>query len=215
MDSIVGIAEKPEDAVPRDVVIDWLNQLTAGEAAAAQRLWERYFGQLVRLAIKRLGDLPRRDFDEEDVALSAMRSFFSGVAANRFPRLEDENDLWRLLVTITARKAAAQAKRLGRQKRGGGKVRGESAWSKPEASLGAGIEQVMGTEPTPEFAAMVAEDYRRLLGELDDKSLYLVACHRMEGYTNEEVAEKLGVTVRTVERKLARIRRRWRAAVGC
>ena len=201
--------------MPQDEVMDWLNQLAAGDAAAAQALWERYFGRLVRLAAKRLGHLPRRDFDEEDVALSAMRSFFRGMAANRFPRLEDENDLWRLLVTITARKAAAQVKRLGRQKRGGGKVRGESAWFKPGDSQWGGIDQVMGTEPTPEFASMVAENYRRLLDGLDDKSLYLVACHRMEGYTNEEVAEKLGVTVRSVERKLARIRHRWRATAVC
>jgi DNA-directed RNA polymerase specialized sigma24 family protein len=65
----------------------------------------------------------------------------------------------------------------------------------------------VGSEPTPEFAAMVAEEYRRLLERLDDDVLRKVAVLRMEGHTNDEIAEKLGCARRTVARQLALIRR--------
>src|SRR5436309_4156959 len=86
-------------------VTTWVGRLRAGDGAAAQRLWERYFRRLVGLARERLRGLRRRAADEEDVALSAFDSFCRGVGQGRFPRLDDRNNLWELLVVITARKA--------------------------------------------------------------------------------------------------------------
>jgi hypothetical protein len=40
-------------------VTHWISQLRAGDQAAAQPLWERYFQQLVGLARQRLRDTPR------------------------------------------------------------------------------------------------------------------------------------------------------------
>src|SRR3954449_2996353 len=144
----------------------WLVALKAGDLAVAQPLWERYFAQLVRLARARLRAMPRAgaDADEEDAALSAFDSFCDGAARGRFPRLADRDELWRLLVVLTARKVGAQAQRERRQKRGGGRVLREAdlLGAGPDGR-DAGLEQVVGAEPTPEFAAMVAEEYRRLL----------------------------------------------------
>ncbi len=94
-----------------DDVTRWIRRLADGDELAAQRIWERYFEDLTRLARKRLAGLPRRAADEEDVALSAMNSFYRGALAGRFPQLSDREDLWKLLVTITARKATAQRRR--------------------------------------------------------------------------------------------------------
>src|SRR4051794_14182513 len=86
----------------------WVDGLKGGAAnAAAQPLWERYFDRLVHLARAGLRRNARGPADEEDVALSAFDSFCRGAAEGRFPRLEGRDDLWRLLVTITARKANA------------------------------------------------------------------------------------------------------------
>lgn len=186
-----------------DDVTQWLHKLGEGDEEAAQAIWERYFKKLVRLARKRLEGLPRRTADEEDVALSAMNSFYRGMAAGRFPQLKDRQDLWKLLVTITAHKAVAQSRRHRARKRGEGKIRGESAGR---------IDQVMGKEPTPGFACMVAENCRVLLEQLDDETLKAIALFKMEGYTNQEIAKKLGYTARTVGRKLMRIRKRWERA---
>src|SRR5690349_4606330 len=89
-------------------VTRWIGSLKAGDADAAQRLWERYFGALVRLAYARLRGAPRAAADEEDAALSAFDSFCRGAARGRYPRLDDRDDLWRLLVVITERKALDQ-----------------------------------------------------------------------------------------------------------
>src|SRR5947209_4556116 len=82
----------------------WISQLKAGNHAAAQPLWDRYFRAMVRLARDRLQAFPRRAVDEEDVALSAFDSFCRGAENDRFPQLCDRDNLWPLLVVITARK---------------------------------------------------------------------------------------------------------------
>jgi DNA-directed RNA polymerase specialized sigma24 family protein len=190
----------------------WLGALKAGDLDAAQPLWERYFAQLVRLARARLRAAPRggADADEEDAALSAFDSFCRGVARGRFPRLADRDELWRLLVVLTARKAGAQAQRQRRQKRGGGRVLREADLLGADPDGGdAGLEQVVGTEPTPEFASMVAEEYRRLLDGLGDEDLRRIALWKMEGYSNEEIRQRLGCSLRTVTLKLALIRTLW------
>jgi hypothetical protein len=79
-------------------VTHWIGQLQAGDPAAAQPLWERYFLKLVHLARRKLQGLPRRAADEEDVALSAFDSFCRAAEARRFPALADRDGLWRLLV---------------------------------------------------------------------------------------------------------------------
>src|SRR5262245_38847831 len=121
-------------------VTHWLGRLKGGDAAAARPLWERYFRRLVRLARRRLRGAPRRMADEEDVALSAFDSFCRGAAQGRYPRLDDRDDLWKLLVVMTARKATRLMERERRQKRGGG-----------AAPAGADdLEQAVGGRLSPE-----------------------------------------------------------------
>jgi DNA-directed RNA polymerase specialized sigma24 family protein len=195
---------------PNDSVALWLHQLTAGDQGAARHLWERYFHRLVGLARKKLGNFPRRAADEEDVALSAFKSFCRGAEQGRFPELTDRDNLWPLLVVLTARKAGDLIAHQNRQKRGGGAVRGESGFHAPDAGEGSrGIEQILGQEPTPEFALQVADQYERLLTLLEDDQLRAVARWKVEGYTNAEIAGKLGIVERSVERKLHTIRRIW------
>jgi DNA-directed RNA polymerase specialized sigma24 family protein len=199
---------------PDGSVTRWIGDLVAGTDpdSAAQKLWQRYFHRLVHLARDRLRAGPRGPADAEDAALSAFDSFCRGAAAGRFPRLDARDDLWALLVTLTARKAADQVRRERRQKRGGGRVRTEQQLGGAAAGGGGGLEELVGREPTPELAAMVAEEYRHLLGRLGDETLCRIAAWKLEGYAHEEIAARLGCGLRTVERKLGVIRSIWRAA---
>jgi RNA polymerase sigma factor (sigma-70 family) len=193
-----------------DEVASWLRRLASGDERAAQEIWNQYYEKLLRLARRKLLNGSRRVEDEEDVALSAINSFCEAAAAGRYPQLHDHSDLWRLLVTITARRAARQMRRSRRQKRGSGKVRGDSVFRDPhEGEQRAGIDAVLGAEPTPEMAALAAEECQRLLNLLPDESLRQVAKAKLEGFTNEEIAERLGCAPRTVERKLTKIRIAW------
>ena len=196
---------------PDASVTQWIDRLKAGDPDAAQKLWERYFRRLVGLAKKKLRASPRRAADEEDVALSAFDSFCRGAGQDRFPRLHDRLDLWQLLVLLTARKAVDLAQHERRQKRGGGGVLDEAALPGPAGSSAreAALDRIEGPEPTPAFAAQVAEEYGRLLERLDSPELRAVAMLKVEGYGNEEIASQLGCGLRTVERRLRLIRGIW------
>jgi DNA-directed RNA polymerase specialized sigma24 family protein len=181
----------------------WIDRLKAGDPLAAQKLWECYYQRLVELARHKLRCVPRRAADEEDVALSAFHSFCQRAQSGGFPQLLDRDDLWQLLVVITARKVVDLVKHERRQKRGG-----EAAGTEP-ATPPPALEEIISREPSPEFAAQVAEECERLLGQLDDPGLRSVAVWKMQGYTTEQVAAELGCVPRTVERKLRLIRTCW------
>jgi DNA-directed RNA polymerase specialized sigma24 family protein len=183
-------------------VTTWIGRLKAGDSAAAQELWQRYYGRLVRLARRKLSGLPRRASDEEDVVLSAFHSFCQALDAGRFPVLENRDDLWQLLVMHTARKAVDQRRYQGRQKRAG-----------PIAS-DVVLDEIIGREPDPGFAVSVAEELERLLGVLGDQSLCQSAIRKLAGHTNGEIARDMQWSLRTVARKLVVIRTLWSEAMG-
>jgi RNA polymerase sigma factor (sigma-70 family) len=204
-----GVIQMGGPMRPDESKADWLSELKRGDPEGAQQLWEEYFERLVGFAQKRLQAAPRRVVDPEDVALSAINSFCQNAAQGKFPQLEDRDDLWRILVTITARKALRQAQHARRRKRGGGKVRGESVFAQADSSQAClGIGQIVGREPTPAFAAELADQMQHLLNRLDD-NLRRLAVLKMQGYTNQEIAEILGCALRSVERKLHGIRVLW------
>jgi DNA-directed RNA polymerase specialized sigma24 family protein len=193
-------------------VTTWVEQLRAGNRAAAQQLWERYFTRLVGLARTKLQGLRRGAADEEDVALSAFDSFYRGLEQGRFPQLDDRHNLWELLLVITVRKAVDLRQHETRQKRGGGKVAGESALDGllRSADGGVGIEQVVGAEPTPALAVQAADEVQRLLDMLPSEEVRSVAMMKLEAYTNAEIAGQLGCAEATVERRLSLIRSVWK-----
>lgn len=102
----MGFVERSHLSEDEDVS-QWLQDLKEGDREAVQKIWERYFKKLVALARNKLPAKSRRAFDEEDVALSAFNSFCLGVERGRFPQLQDRNDLWRVLLVITTRKASS------------------------------------------------------------------------------------------------------------
>jgi RNA polymerase sigma factor (sigma-70 family) len=186
-------------------VTHWIAALKEGDSAAAQPLWERYYRQLIALARKKFRSASRRAADEEDVVQNAFHSFFRAVGQGRFPQLDDRDSLWRLLVVITANKSLKQLAHETRQKRGGGTAAGPMGINRIGADDDAALVQFVGAEPTPDFAAQVADECRRLLELLGDESLRQVAVWKMEGYDNHEIADKLACSRRTVA-KLEAIR---------
>ena len=179
-------------------VTHWIHDIKAGfEGEAQQRIWEEYFSRLVALADTKLGGL--KTYEEgEDVALSAMKSFFVRASQRSFPQLKDRTELWPLLVTITVRKVAAVYRRQFAQRR--------------DARRTLNLEDFVGVAPTPELADKVFDEVNELLESLHDEQLMQIAKLRLEGHSNREIAEQIGRPISAVERKLALIRKRLSSA---
>jgi RNA polymerase sigma factor (sigma-70 family) len=189
-------------------VSQWIHQLKAGEADAAQQLWDRYAAQLVAAARRKLGDAPKRAADEEDVAQSVFNSLCRGAAAGRIQNVRTRDDLWWLLLAITRQKVVDHIRRETAEKRGAGRVLAETACAAgPTGAFS--LDQLMSEEPTPDYLVALAEEHRRLLGLLRDDRLRRIAESRIEGYTVEEIAADLSISTRSVERKLQLIRNVW------
>jgi RNA polymerase sigma factor (sigma-70 family) len=198
-----------------------IEALKAGNSRAADVLWQQYFQRVYQLARRRLGAAPHRTVeDAEDAAASVFYTLYKGVSRGRFDQLNDRVDLWRLLTAITMKKVLSQKQHYTRLKRSGGSPsRGGASpeSSRPDATasddeatrMPDGVAEALSREPTPEYTALIEEEYRNLLAALGDKTLEQIAIWRMEGLSNEEIAGELKCAVRTVERKLERIRAIW------
>jgi RNA polymerase sigma factor (sigma-70 family) len=194
-----------------DSISEWLGRLKAGEVEAAQNLWDRYSEELLRVAKQRLGTSPRGIGDEEDVALSVFGSIFRGVADGRFDKVLNRDELWWLLLTITKRKAVDHIRRETAQKRlqqpdEPGRQHGAGAPVLAQNSL----DELVGSNPTPDFVVAFEEQYLRLLNMLRNDQLREIAILRIEGYNVAEIAQKLAIGMRAVERKLQLIRTKWK-----
>jgi hypothetical protein len=72
-----------------------------------------------------------------------------------------------------------------------------------------GLEAMGGDEPTPELAAQLANEHYRPMEQHDDPTLQIVATWNPEGYTDGEIAARLGCATKSVESMFARIGRIW------
>ena len=187
-----------------------MNKVRGGDEQAIAKLWEDYFQKLVRIAAKRLPTNLRRTGDEEDVALSAFTSFIAVIRSDRVPDLSGRENLWGLLITLTGRKASAHLRYQTRQKRGGGNVRGESVFADSAGEIrGSGMGAVSGGAEAPDLHAELAEACEVLLDKLPDDQLRQIAVMRMDGFLVDEIAKRLELSKRAVERRLQLIRKTW------
>jgi RNA polymerase sigma factor (sigma-70 family) len=200
-----------KDSSERGSVTRWIAELKTGDAAAAQQLWTRYQADLHQLARKMLGSAPRKAADEEDVAASVFESICLGAARGRFQDLATRDELWWLLVTITRQKAVSLVRYEVRKKRGGGNVRTEADILRARQDQSFRLDELIGKSPTPEFLATMNEEQARLLVLLRNDQLRRVAVMKIQGYTHEEIATDLGISSRSVIRKVKLIRDRWAA----
>jgi len=190
----------------------WLGGLKDGDQLDVEKIVSRYYQQVVNLVRNRLPSAVRRFADEEDVAVSALNSFVARAQAGQFAKLENRDDLWKVLVTISLRKASKYIKRETAQKRGGRNVRGESAFA---GAVGRGLDQVADEAASQDEdidSKECAEKILEFLDSLDDKALRFIVLCKSEGLTDASIAEQLNCSTKTVQRKMQRLReevRKW------
>jgi RNA polymerase sigma factor (sigma-70 family) len=189
------------------LIYDLRSDDSAVRNEAARLIWQRYFHGLLELARSNLDKRIRQRTDEEDVAQSMFKSFCSRQQRGEFD-LSGRDELWRLLVTITLRKARNAANAHRRKNRD--VAREQRATTGDPSRLGQWtFEEMDCAGPTPEEAMVLNEALERRLQALENPELRQISLWRLEGYTNREIAEKFCCTERSIERKLGRIRSLW------
>lgn len=190
----------------KESVSIWLDRLKAGDEQAAEYIWKRYFAQVLRVARNKLGALPPSKADPEDVATTSMKSFMRAVARQNLPQLDSREDLWRILYSMTTRKAIDELRRQGAARRRADAVPIDQA----------APEQLLSREPDPHFATLVKDEFDTLMGKLPDDALQLrsIVLLKLEGNTNEEISRQCRCSLRTVERRLFLIRQIWEQAMA-
>jgi DNA-directed RNA polymerase specialized sigma24 family protein len=178
----------------------WIRRLEAGDPEAAERLWKSYFPRMVRSARWRLQGFQSQLADEEDVALSAFKSFCR--ASGNLHQLRDRVSLWPFLLMLVARKVSRLVRHEKRTKRLG-------KLAAAPGGMEALLNEIPGREPPPDLVHQMCDECQNLFDRLPDESLRVVAGMKLEGYTNGEIARHLGCGHRTVERKLQVIRQLW------
>jgi DNA-directed RNA polymerase specialized sigma24 family protein len=181
-----------------DAITEWLDQTKCGDHAAFEKIWNRYYSNLVLLARNSVARSADRSADEEDAVQSAMKSFYFRACEGRYPDLDDREGLWKLLLSITLSKVRAASRKETRRR----EIL-EREFSGENFRKG---------EPSPEFAAEMADQFEELMSLLKDDLLSKIALAKLEGYYNQEIADQFGKSIPTIERKLRLIRDLWASA---
>lgn len=182
-----------------------LRNVEAGDLQAQDELFERFFRDVQRLADDKLGRVPRRIADGEDVALSVMRNAFDGMREGRFQDLQDREDWWQILRDLIAKKSTDLKRHLGRQKHDFRREENDRFAGGASDSSGGGSLEFTATGPDePDF--VLAEFVGVLFDVLDDDVMKTIARCKLAGWTAREIGEELGLSTKRVEFKWKVIR---------
>lgn len=169
-----------------------------GDDQAAKELFDRYLERLVALARRRLSQRMASRVDPEDIVQSVFRTFFGRLKDGQF-EFADQDDLCKLLMRITVHKTLRQVAYHKADKRS------------PNLELGQGEEgqerlyALLDREPTPEATAMFLDQLEHFLNRLRPQERKILEM-RMQGYSNDEIAAKLGIYDRKIRRIIERVR---------
>jgi RNA polymerase sigma-70 factor, ECF subfamily len=186
----------PMPALPEDQhLIDLWRQ---GDENAARQIVDGYLDRLVVLARRHLHQKMAARIDPEDIVQSVFRTFFSRVKEGQFV-FSEQDDLTKLLVRITLNKTLRQVAYHRAAKRNPGQeaVKDDGPHDR--------LQDLLGAEPTPEATVAFIDQFEHLLNQLQPQEREILEL-RLQGFSNEEIAEKLGIYDRKIRRVIEHIR---------
>jgi len=178
---------------------EWLNDLRQGDSDSARLIFEHFSQRLCRLAQRHLSTRVRQRVDGEDVVQSVFRTFFQRDAEGQF-QVDHSDELWRLLVTITVRKARGIWRKNNSARRSVGReVRIDDSDPSQLAAF--------SHEPSVVEALVLADEVETLLNGLNESSARALEL-RLGGYSPTEGAELMGISRQAFYRLLDPIKER-------
>ena len=185
-------------------------QLKDGEQISIQQLWglQRPIG---KSRAPKTEWCAGRKLPMKKILAECFLSFYRGATAGRLENVLNRDDLWWLLIGITKQKTSNLIRYETALKRGGGKLVDEAAiQNNLQGNLGFDLELFASEQLSPDFIVALEDQGRFLLELLRDDQLRFIATARIEGYSVLEIADKLKITTRSIERKLQLIRNSWK-----
>lgn len=177
------------DSFASDTFVELMERVRSGDESAARQLYERYAPYIERIIVRRLRGRVVPGFDPEDFTQAAWASFFAR------PKLLERFTQPRSLIAFVSRMASNKLIDQWRRRK--------RIAQRPAV---ASIEQhklqytaVKDAEQTPSEIVASDDEVERCLARLPEvqrEICRLLVC----GFTQEEVAERVGVSVRTVRR---------------
>ena len=184
-----------------DSFTDVMTRLRAGDEAAAREVFQRFVRNLVRLARRQFDAVLRRKVDPEDVVQSAFKSFFFRYGIGKL-EVHDWDNLWGVLTIITLRKCLDRVEYHHAERRN---VQREAA-AQPGTVGTEPWWEAVAREPRPEEAAVLAETVEMLLRGLDEDDRPILEMS-LQGYTTQEISDRLGRPERSVRRLRERVKK--------
>ena len=181
----------PEDQVLIDL---WRK----GDQDAARQIVERYFDRLLGLAQRRISQRFASRVDPEDILQSVFRTFFVRLKNGQFA-FQDQDDLCKLLMRITLHKTLRQVAFHKASKRDPGLETNQGQHHAEQ------LMSLLDREPSAEASVAFLDQLEHFLEQLDPQTRQIIEM-RLQGHTNEEISEKLGVYDRKIRRAIERVR---------
>jgi RNA polymerase sigma-70 factor (ECF subfamily) len=170
----------------------------AGNEDAARQLFERYAERLLALARRRISQRLAGRVDAEDCVQSALRTFFHRARQGKFV-VKEQDDVAKLLMRITVHKTLRQVAFHQADKRDASSElrQGKQAQKR--------WDELLAEEPTPDHAVAFLDQLETFFNQLRPQERQILEM-RLGGFSNDEIAEKLGVYDRKIRRVFERIR---------
>lgn len=202
----LGMSEAVTPSPDPGSVTCWIASLQAGDLLPLQDVWRRYSARIAAEAERRL---PRRaaSADAEDVAQSVFTAVWRAAESGRLSDIQSRDELWWYLVAIAHRKVTDRVRRATARKRGGGRVALEAdLGGAEEPASGFHLDKLMGAAADPSVLVEMQDLYQQLARTLADDLAIRATNARLEGYQCDQIATRLDVSQRTIERKLSLVR---------
>lgn len=164
-----------------------MQAVRAGEPAACQAFVDQYSSVILREARCWLGSRFSHILSTDEVAQSVLRKFFRRMAENRFT-FQDPRQLISLLKRMARNKAISR-------------VRSEQR----RTARPMGNEDLMLVDQGPRFETQTeSRDLLELYRQRMSADTWQLLNYRLEGFSWEEISQKLGVRAATLRRRLDR-----------
>ena len=187
----------------QSTISTWLRRLQGqADDLSAQKIWDRVSPRILALSRRLIQKIDAdAAVDEEDVTLSVFASLYDGLQGQQFPKLQDSDGLLKLLVLMTVRKINDHSKFRRALKRNQG--------SQQESLCTEQMHEPADDQPDPAEEVMMADQCRAMLAQLKDPLLESIVLLKLDGCTNDEIAEQMQYSRRTIQRMLNMVKEAW------